>query len=147
LLQPKFKVPPSTKYKMYFLFFSGFLIETYKYRYMLSSNSLLIRGHKCWQCRHAFSVYRWYPITQLMMVDVFGCPNYIKFLGHPFAVNTNPTNFIFQLPKGHHLQAHDRASTHYALFGRSLVFSCFHVLVSCKVWVKKEKTYPWIVNN
>ena len=34
-----------------------------------------------------------------------------------------------------------RAITHYALFGRSLVFSCFPVFVSRRVGVKKGKNF------
>jgi hypothetical protein len=50
-----------------------------------------------------------------------------------------PDNFKWQL----------RASTQYALFGCSLVFSSFHVSVSCRVWVKNKKNIilEWLTTN
>jgi hypothetical protein len=40
------------------------------------------------------------------------------------------------------------ATTHYALLGSSLVFSCFCSFLSCGVWGKTGKNlYLWVVNN
>jgi hypothetical protein len=58
-----------------------------------------------------------------VIVYPFLCTLAIYFLAH------------FAAYKKHGL----RLITHYALFGRSLVFSCFHSFVSCGVSVKTGK--------
>jgi hypothetical protein len=64
---------------------------------------------------------------------ISGCFTFCKAGQGPKWKAQTPASFTLDILK------RTRKSTNYALFGRSLVFSCFHVFVGWRVWVKTRK--------